>query len=232
MRLVAIPFLAGILALSLSGCVSEGNDADADAGEESASAGEMLPALRPAPEEADVVDLSAHDGGSFFDSPSTVVTSVRDVYAVVAPEVVDGYVLIGQEILAAYGHIRFTVSQSGKDYEFFGYVVEDSLYVRAAVCPCCGEVGLSHGGTCLSCRSCGTTFGLLESWGVDEVCGFPSGEVPSETGENCVAMLLNDLVEAYERTAAGEVELFEPEPEPVENEADDTSWPRCCRRPS
>ena len=70
----------------------------------------------------------------------------------------------------------------------------------------------------------------MESKADEDECGFPVGEVPYEDRDPCLTILVEDLVEAYERTAAGEAELFEPEPEPIENEADDTSWPRCCRR--
>ena len=234
MRLVPVLLSALVLGVTAIGCSSESPVADAAVEEDGSSVNPDQSATiasqePPANDFASTTENPSLDESSCGVS-STVVRSVRDVYAVLAPDIVDKYVVIDYEILAAYSHVRFAVNFDAKDYEFFGYMVEGVLHVRAAVCPCCGQVGLAHGGTCLSCHSCGTTFSLVDSAGDGEDCGFPVGEVPYENGESCVRFLADDLAEAYERTAAGEAELFEPEPEPVENEADDTSWPRCCRR--
>jgi len=161
---------------------------------------------------------------------SGVVSTVRDVYAVLAPEVVDGRLALYGDVLAAFEHVRFTLEVGDSAYEFYGYTLDGRTVIRAAVCPCCGESGLAHGGTSLVCHACGSTFALAATGGGGEDCGFPEGEVPYERVGGCLWIDIDDLVEAYERTAAGEAELFEPEPEPVENESDDTSWPRCCRR--
>jgi len=234
MRPAVVLFFSVVVALLATACAPGESVADpaAEAVPSQENVDESVAVQGPSNEEPDGMGAPAGLEGQSCDVPSTVVTSVRDVYAVVEPEVADGYVLIAGDILSEYDHIRFTVVQDGRDYEFFGYMIDGNLRVRAAVCPCCGDDGLSHGGTCLSCHSCGTTFGLEDDYSDDDACGFPAGEVPYEARGNCVAMLLGDLVEAYERTADGETELFEPAPEPVENEADDTSWPRCCRRPS
>ena len=224
---VSLPLLSAGCASSMDAAddVVDGEEVERDSADLAASPADVAPVEASAPEAEDT-----STNGSVCRSATTVVSAVRDVYAVLVPEVVDGYVVIDRDILCAYDHVRFTVTADGSDYEFFGYMSDSRFQVRAAVCPCCGEAGLGHGGPSLSCRSCDTTFSLVGNDDEDEGCAFPSGEVPYEEGEQRVGMLLDDLVEAYERTAAGEAELFEPEPEPVENEADDTSWPRCCRR--
>jgi len=234
MKIALILLCAFVLALPAVGCISEDTVADAAVEEEASTIKPEPSATQPSS------DTSADSFAATIENPqvaqsscgvsSTIVSSVRDVYAVLAPDIVGKYVVVDLDILAAYDHVRFTVASDAEDYEFFGYMVDGVLHVRAAVCPCCGQVGLAHGGTCLSCHACDTTFGLVEGDDDSEECSFPIGEVPYDEDEQCVRVLLDDLVEAYERTAAGEVELFEPEPEPVDNEADDTSWPRCCRR--
>ena len=54
----------------------------------------------------------------------------------------------------------------------------------------------------------------------ERACAYPEGTLPAEVLEDVIVMSLSDLVEAYDRTASGEDTLFEPEPEPVEEEED------------
>ncbi|MFC2008922.1 hypothetical protein ACFLUT_02595 [Chloroflexota bacterium] len=234
MRLPLALFLASSLALVAAGCSSPSGFADAAVDDDEAivdSVGPASPIAEDAAAEESTAEIGeAVAGESACRGSTAVVSTVRNVYAVLALEVVGDSVIIDRDLVYSYGHVRFAVMSGGNDYEFFAYMIDDQFYVRAAICPCCGEAGLAHGGTCLSCHSCDTTLGLVTDGGDGGECAFPVGEIPYEIGERCVRMSLDNLVEAYERTAAGEAELFEPEPEPVENEADDTSWPRCCRR--
>jgi hypothetical protein len=232
MRSVLILLVALVLGAMAVGCGETGTVADMpveDDEEVVSPAGPESGQLQETAGQETPVGDDAISEGSVSGAPSSMVSSVRDVYAVLAPEVVDGYVFIDSSVLGAFEHIRFTVAAAGDSYEFFGYVLEGEFIVRAAACPCCGSDGLAHGGTSLVCHACGTTYGLATREASDE-CRFPVGEIPYMEDTDGVRMSVDDLVEAYQRTADGEEELFEPEPEPVENEADDTSWPRCCGR--
>jgi hypothetical protein len=232
MRSALILLVATVLAPMVVGCVEDGAVADMPVEDDEAvgnpagpESGQLQNTIAY---EASVDDDTASED-SEGEVPSSIVSSVRDVYAVLAPEVVDGYVFIDSSVLGAFEHIRFTIAAAGDSYEFFGYVLEGEFIVRAAVCPCCGSHDVAHGGTSLVCHACGATYALATGEANDE-CRFPVGEVPYAEDTDGVRMLADDLFEAYQRTADGDAELFEPEPEPVDNEADDTSWPRCCRR--
>ena len=232
MRSVLILLLTVVLAGAVAGCAKADAVADMPIDNDETIESPAGPESGQTPETTGY-DASNDDGTALEDPGSTVsasiVRSVRDVYAVLEPEVVDGYVVIGGSVLNAFEHVRFAFTAEGESYDFFGYVLNGEFIVRAAVCPCCGSDELAHGGTSLVCHACGVTYGLSTGEASDE-CGFPAGEVPYIEDIRGVKMLVTDLVEAFQRTAAGEADLFEPEPEPVDNEVDDTSWPRCCRR--
>ena len=59
----------------------------------------------------------------------------------------------------------------------------------------------------------------------------PKARAPFTGADALISMSFAELVESYERTAAGEDTLFEVEVEtPSDDEDEDTSWPRCCGR--
>jgi hypothetical protein len=144
-----------------------------------------------------------------------------------AEPVIDGDVVtITVAVAASEDHVHFTVPGTEGDASFIGWLRNGEFEARPVMCPCCGAEEVQWGGTALVCRNCDAVFDL-EGGVADDSCAYPEGTLPAEVLEDVIVMSLSDLVEAYDRTAAGEDTLFEPEPEPVEEEED---LPPCCRR--
>lgn len=137
-------------------------------------------------------------------------------------------VTILYDIAVSEDHVHFTIPGSNGDASFIGWLRDEAFDARATVCPCCGVEAIEWGGTSLVCRECSTLFDLGEP-AEDAECTYPEGSLPAEISGDLITMSLSDLVEAHDRTAAGEATLFEPEPEPPE-EDDGDSVRSCCRR--
>ena len=205
-------------------CVSPGDTAKAPAGTQETDvggvvAGDVLPA-------ADLYEPGEAE------EPAPAAQSGWVAHAWVEPDVNGDVVTIPLDVVQNAGHVHFSLPVEEEALDYLGYMLDGSFYVRATVCPSCGSQGLSHGGTTLVCHSCSTMFDLLTGDADDEEsASFPQGMLPYGVAGNMISISFSELVESYERTAAGEDTLFEVVVEtPPDDEDDDTSWPRCCGR--
>lgn len=142
------------------------------------------------------------------------------------PAISGDVVTIPVAVAASEDHVHFSVPGNDGDASYIGWLRDDSFNARATVCPCCGAQAIEWGGIHLVCRSCDTVFNLGTGVG-DETCAYPEGSLPATVSGGVITMSLDELIEAYDRTAAGADTLFEPEPEPPEEEPE---VPACCRR--
>lgn len=223
MRLGLVSAVLLLVGLSVA-CAAPDEVADTPAGTQEADIGgvaadEALPAADlDAPEEAE--------------KRAPAQPSGRVAHAWVEPEVDGDAVTIPLDAVENTGHVHFSLPVQDEALDYLGYMIDGSFYVRAAVCPSCGSQGLSHGGTMLVCHSCSTMFDFVTGEADDEdSASFPQGLLPYGVTDAIISMSFAELVESYERTAAGEDTLFEVEVEmPPDDEDEDTSWPRCCAR--
>ncbi|MFW6056477.1 MAG: hypothetical protein ACOC9B_04135 [Chloroflexota bacterium] len=183
---------------------------------------------QPAPESGPIVEDGSENEA---DAPSEVDAAtgknLTRGHAWADAAIEDDAVTIPYDVAASEDHVHFTVPGSDGDVSFIGWFHDEGFNARATVCPCCGVEAIEWGGTSLVCRECSTLFDLGQP-NEDAECVYPEGLLPVEVSGDVIAMSLNDLLEAHARTAAGEETLFEPEPEPVEEEKD--SARSCCRR--
>ena len=223
MRLGLVSAVLLLLGLGVA-CTAPHDVAEAPAGTQEADVGgvvvgEALPA-------ADLYQPGEAE------EPVPAAPPTRVAHAWVEPDVNGDTVTIPLDIVKNAGHVHFILPVEDEELDYLGYMLDGSFYVRAAVCPSCGSQGLSHGGTTLVCHSCSTMFDLETGEAdVDDSASFPQGLLPYGVDGTVIIMSFAELVEAYERTAAGEDTLFEVVvEEPPDDEGDDTSWPRCCGR--
>ena len=81
------------------------------------------------------------------------------------------------------------------------YLLNETIYVRANVCPPCKSIGYSLFEDVLVCDRCATTFEADTGDGIDGACvDFPKAEVPYETVSSSIVMDEADLIAAYEDT--------------------------------
>jgi len=217
---VAVLVVAG---LSVA-CVSPGDTEEALAGTQEADIGVVAEG-----EELSAADIyvPVEDG-----EPAPAPQSGRVAHAWVEPVIDGDDVTIPLDVVQRVGHVHFGLPVEDGALDYLGYMIDGSFYVRATVCPSCGSQGLSHGGTAMVCHSCSTMFDLLTGAADDEEsASFPQGMLPYGVDDTMISMSFAELVESYERTAAGEDTLFEVVVEtPPDDEDDDNSWPRCCGR--
>ena len=148
------------------------------------------------------------------------------------PEISGDLVLISLADAEGAGHVHFSVPGPDDELPYLGYMLDGTFYARAAVCPSCASDGqLSFSSDALVCPSCDSEFDLeTGQCDGDTDSSFPEGLVPYSVSDGVLSMSLSDLVEAYDRTAAGEDTLFAPEVEVIVEEEDDDDRPPCCSR--
>jgi hypothetical protein len=166
------------------------------------------------------------------EEPAPASPSGWVAHAWVEPDVDGDAVTIPLDVVLNAGHVHFSLPVEDETLDYLGYMLDGSFYVRATVCPSCGSQGLSYGGNALVCHSCSTVFDLVTGEADDEESvDFPQGLLPYDVADALIRMSFAELVQSYERTAAGEDTLFEVVVEtPPDDEEEDTSWPRCCGR--
>jgi len=148
-----------------------------------------------------------------------------------AEPVIDGDSLtISLSVAEMDDHVSFEVPAAGRDCVFLGYFSEDEFYARATVCPSCREARIEWGGSLLVCRACGSTCDAGTGEADDGARSYPAGVVPYAVEADAIITSVSDLVEAYERTAAGEATLYEQLEVVEDDDRGDRSWPRCCTR--
>jgi len=125
-------------------------------------------------------------------------------------------------------HLHFEVPGDEGALEFISYLFEEEFFVRAAVCPNCGDERVEWGGTLLACRACATTFDRVTGEASDGGRGYPQGSVPYEAEGDLITMSLDELLLAYARTGAGEETLLPVDVVVEDEDRGDRSWPRCC----
>ncbi len=222
MRLGLVAAVLLLVGLSVA-CAAPGDVAEAPADTQEANSGDVSGEALPS------ADLDAPEAA---EEPAPAPPSRRVAHAWVEPDIDGDAVTISLDVVENAGHVHFSLSVEDEALDYLGYMIDGTFYVRAAVCPSCGSQGLSHGGTMLVCHSCSTMFGFVTGEADDEEsASFPQGLLPYSVADALISMSFAELVESYERTAAGEDTLFEVEVEaPLNDEDEDTSWPRCCAR--
>ncbi len=127
-----------------------------------------------------------------------------------AETVVEGNrVTISREVAAMEDHVHFEVPANGGTVGFLGYFIDGRFYAQAMFCPNCGANTLEWAEDALACGKCGATFELISGKGRDGALDYPSGRISHAIAGNTITMPLDDLIEAYSRTASGEETLFE-----------------------
>ncbi len=222
MRLGLVAAVLLLVGLSVA-CAAPDDVVEAPAGMQEANSGDASGEALPA------ADLDAPE---VAEEPAPALPSGRVAHAWVEPEIDRDAVTIPLDVVQNAGHVHFSLPVEDEALDYLGYMLDGAFYVRAAVCPSCGSQGLSHGGTMLVCHSCSTMFDFVTGEADDEEsASFPQGLLPYGVADTLISMSFAELVESYERTAAGEDTLFEVEVEtPSDDEDEDTSWPRCCGR--
>jgi len=118
-------------------------------------------------------------------------------------------VTISREVATMEDHVHFEVPANGGTAAFLGYFIEGRFYAQAVFCPNCGATSIAWAEDALSCGECGATFELISGQGRDGALDYPSGRISHAIVGNTITMPLDDLIEAYSRTASGEDTLFE-----------------------
>ncbi len=222
MKLALVAALLLLAGLSVA-CVAPDDVAEAPAGTQEANSGDASGEALPS------ADLDAPEAAEEL---APAPPSRRAAHVWVEPQIDRDAVTIPLDVEENAGHVHFSLPAEEEELEYIGYMLDGAFYVRAAVCPSCGSQGLSHGGTMLVCHSCSTMFDFVTGEADDEEsASFPQGLLPYGVADTLIRMSFAELVESYERTAAGEDTLFEVVVEtPPDDEDEDTSWPRCCAR--
>lgn len=148
-----------------------------------------------------------------------------------AEPVIEGdSVSISLQVARLDDHVSFEIPSDDGALVFLGYFADGEFFVRAAVCPSCGEERVEWGGSLLVCRACGAMFDAVTGEADENARSYPAGDMPCAIGADSITMLTADLEESYERTAAGEATLFAQLEVPEGDDRGDRSWPRCCTR--
>jgi len=148
-----------------------------------------------------------------------------------AEPVIEGdSVSISLQVARLDDHVSFEIPSADDSLVFLGYFADGEFFVRAAVCPSCGEERIEWGGSLLVCRACGAMFDAVTGEADENARSYPAGDMPCAIGADSITMLTADLEESYERTAAGEATLFAQLEVPEGDDRGDRSWPRCCTR--
>jgi len=99
------------------------------------------------------------------------------------------------------GNTHFSVTSSGKELDFMGYLLADTLYVRANVCPPCRSRGFALDGDILVCDTCGTKFDATDGSGISGACvDYPKAAAAYKIADGVVTISLSDLVSAFSQT--------------------------------
>ena len=133
-------------------------------------------------------------------------TSPGDIWA--EPVIADGTVSIPLPVTALGDHFSFEVPTASGPEEFIGYQLDGEFYIRASVCPSCGEKHLDYGAGVLTCPHCGCTFDLRTGAEMAGGSGFPTGSIAYFVADGYLKSPLHSLTVAYERTYWGEATLY------------------------
>ncbi|MBN1857484.1 MAG: hypothetical protein JW846_11100 [Dehalococcoidia bacterium] len=165
------------------------------------------------------------------DEPVPAVSAEKVSHLRLEPEIDGPLMLISTSDAERAGHVHFIVPGPSAALNYLGYMLDGTFYARAEVCPNCGSEGLSFSSNSLSCHSCSSDFNLETGIGGEDVVShIPAGLVPYVEDGGYFRIFVSDLVEAYERTAAGEEVLFERDVVVEVEEDEDDDVPACCRR--
>ena len=147
------------------------------------------------------------------------------------PEINGPLMLISVADAERARHVHFIVPGPAAALNYLGYMLDGTFYARADVCPNCGWEELSYSSNAISCHSCSSDFNLETGQGGEDVAShIPEGLVPYVESDGYFKIFMSDLVEADERTEAGEDVLFEKDAVVEVEEDDDDDVPACCRR--
>ncbi|TFH35634.1 MAG: DUF2318 domain-containing protein [Dehalococcoidia bacterium] len=99
------------------------------------------------------------------------------------------------------GNTHFSVTSSGTELDFMGYLLDDTLHVRANVCPPCRSRGFTLDGDILVCDTCGTKFDAKDGGGISGPCvDYPKAAAAYKIVDGVVTITLSDLVSAFSQT--------------------------------
>ncbi len=84
---------------------------------------------------------------------------------------------------------------------FMAYVLGDTIYVRASICPPCRGKTYSLDGTTLVCDTCATTFDAKTGKGIAGACvNYPKAAVAYQISDGNIVMKTSDMIVAYQDT--------------------------------
>lgn len=99
---------------------------------------------------------------------------------------------------------HFKVQIASGTETFMAYLLNNTVYVRANICPPCRSIGFSLKNDILVCDACGTTFQAKTGAGIAGACvAFPKAPVQYKIVNNNVVMNVVDLASAYQKTVNG-----------------------------
>jgi nitrite reductase/ring-hydroxylating ferredoxin subunit len=84
---------------------------------------------------------------------------------------------------------------------FMAYVLGDTIYVRASICPPCRGKTYSLDGSTLVCDTCATTFDAKTGKGIAGACvNYPKAPVAYLISDGNIVMKTSDMIAAYQDT--------------------------------
>ena len=119
----------------------------------------------------------------------------------ISPTVSGDTVSIPLNIVQTSWNSHFLVNTPGGTMGFMAYVLDNTIYIRASICPPCRGKTYTLDGNTLVCDVCATTFNAKTGIGIAGACvNYPKASVAYTSVDGNLVMKISDLNTAYQNT--------------------------------
>lgn len=142
------------------------------------SAASVAPSSSPSPKPAGLIRAKEITPAVSADSVSVPVSVVQDNW-----------------------NTHFLIDTPGGTMGFMAYILNNTIYVRASICPPCRGKTYSLDGASLVCDTCATTFDAVTGKGISGACvNYPKASVAYQVSGGNIVMKTADMITAYQDT--------------------------------
>lgn len=119
----------------------------------------------------------------------------------ITPTVSGDSVSVPVSVIQSDWNTHFLIDTQSGTIGFMAYVLDDTIYVRASICPPCRGKTFSLDGITLVCDTCATTFDAKTGKGIAGACvNYPKTSVAYQISGGNVVMKIADMTTAYQDT--------------------------------
>ena len=119
----------------------------------------------------------------------------------ITPVISGDSVSVPVSVIQSNWNTHFLVDTQNGTMGFMAYVLDDTIYVRASICPPCRGKTYALDGATLVCDTCATTFDARTGKGIAGACvNYPKASVAYQVSGGNVVMKITDMTAAYQDT--------------------------------